>query len=254
LAFWSGVLAAPPVQAQEWKELKGEHFIIYSTEGDGFPAEVLKQAEQYYKTIADELGYQRYSNFWTWDNRVRIYIFPDKKTFLQATGQPSWSEGMADYHHKSIVSYAWNEGFLEDLLPHEIAHLIFRDYVGFKGEVPLWLDEGVAQWMEFKKREAVKHAIKDLVRRDKIISLPQLLEMDVRRVVNSEMVRIYYIESVSLVSFLITQYGSNNFTIFCRQLRDGKSLNRALSFAYPTSIRDVHALDERWQKYIREGR
>ncbi|MCM8796248.1 MAG: hypothetical protein NC928_06165, partial [Candidatus Omnitrophica bacterium] len=118
---------------QEWQELKGEHFLVYFTQDKKFAQEVLNKAEVYYQRIASELGYPRYSEFWLWDKRVKIYIYPDHTSFLQATQQPQWSYGMADYKNKQIISFLWSKGFLESLLPHEIAHLIFRDFVGFKG-------------------------------------------------------------------------------------------------------------------------
>jgi hypothetical protein len=240
------------VKAQEWQELKSEHFIVYSVGDDQFAKDVSSKSETYYRKIASELGYQRYSGFWTWDNRVKIFIHPDRESFLRSTGQPDWSEGVANYTTKEIASYAWSEGFLDALLPHEMAHLIFRDYVGFKGEVPLWLDEGVAQWMEPKKREIVKIVMKRLIDQGKYIPLSQMMTLDIRQSKNAEMVTNYYIQAVSMVSFLVTEYTAARFTNFCRQLRDGKSIVESLTFAYPTSIRNVDEFQVKWLKYIRE--
>ena len=138
------------------------------------------------------------------------------------------------------------------LLPHEMTHLIFRDYVGFKGEVPLWLDEGVAQWMEPRKREAVKFAVKRLADQGKLLSLQQMMTLDIRQSSDNALVLNYYIQSVSLVSFLVTKYSAARFTNFCRQLRDGKSIIKSLTFAYPTSIRSIEDLQEKWLKHINE--
>lgn len=236
----------------EWQELRGDHFIVYFVENKKFATDVLWQAEKYYRRIADELGYERYSNFWQWDKRVKIYIYKNREDYLKNTGQKKWSEGMADYGNKTIISYAWNKDFLEALLPHEMTHLIFRDYVGFKGEIPVWLDEGVAQWQEPAKRSAVKFAIREMVKRNSIIPLDKLMRMDIRMEKDEELVDAYYIESISLVEFLITRYGSRRFIGFCRQLRDGKSMNEALRFSYPTSIRSIEALEKEWKRYILE--
>ncbi len=238
--------------SQEWREIKSEHFIVYFVDNQDFAKDVSRQAEIYYKRIASELGYQRYSGFWTWDHRAKITIYPDRKTFLKKTGQPDWSEGMAKYAEKEIVSYAWSDGFLKMLLPHEMTHLIFRDYVGFKGEVPLWLDEGVAQWMEPHKRKAVKAAIGRLAQSRKLLSLNQMMILDVRKSNDPELVQTYYVQAVSLVGFLITKYSAARFNMFCRQLRDGKSIENSLKFAYPVSIRSIKDLEEKWKKYIME--
>lgn len=262
---------------QEWQELKSEHFIVCFTQDESFAKDVSYKAEVYYQRIAADLGYARYSNFWTWDNRVKIYIYKQKEAFLKATGQPDWSEGMADYRNKQIISYAWSKGFVESLLPHEMAHLIFRDFVGFKGEVPLWLDEGVAQWQEQAKRNEYQHLAKHYLKQNTLLSLEDMMRLDIRTVQgvdkiqvrsifrkNGErvilvigggnLVTIYYSQSVALTGFLIEKYGTVSFIDFCRQLRDGKSLPDALSGAYSTySIRTIQDLEDRWIAYLQEG-
>lgn len=242
-------LSANAADAQEWQELKSEHFIVFFTDDQAFAKEVSLKAEGYYKSIASELGYQRYSGFWTWDNRVKIYIYPDKTAFAAATGEKEWSEGMADYFNKKIVSYVWNQGFFEALLPHEITHLIFRDFVGIEGAIPLWLDEGIAQWMEPKKREMLYGAMQNLITQGEILSLDKMMSLDIRRATDAALVQTFYVEAASLVGFLVRQYGSGDFIGFCRQLRDKKNIDEALTFAYPTTVRDLEKLEQKWLEY-----
>ena len=261
--------------AEDWQELKSEHFIVYFMQDDKFAHDLLYKAEVYYKQIASDIGYARYSGFWTWDKRVKIYIYPDHASFLKATGQPEWSQGMADYKNKKIISFTWSSNFLSSLLPHEMTHLIFRDFVGFKGEVPLWLDEGVAQWEEEEKRIRIKAIASQLLKNTMFLSIQDLTKLDIRRMQADEIVYIrsipqregpddvlflsgdklvhtYYIQSASLVGFLIEKYGSGNFADFCRQLRDGKTLEEALRFAYPTHITNLKDLEKEWYKYLLE--
>jgi hypothetical protein len=63
-------------------------------------------------------------------------------------------------------------------------------------------------------------------------------------------VNTYYAQSMSLVGFLIEQYGSNDFAHFCRQLRDGKTLEEALLSVYPLYIRNIDEFEEQWRKYL----
>jgi len=246
----SAILTHGFSHAQEWKELKGDHFIVSYVSDEEFAEEILRNAERHYQEIASDLGYQRYSDFWTWEKRVKIILYPDKESFLKATNQMKWSEGMADYLTKRIISYQGSARFIESILPHEMAHLIFRDYVGFTGEVPLWIDEGVAQWMEREKRPLVFGASRELLGGSRQIPIKRLTELDIREVKEQGQVTAFYLEAVSLVGFLIEQYGSDRFVAFCRQLRDGKSLNEALRFAYPTAIRSVNDLEAGWKRFI----
>lgn len=261
--------------AQEWQELKGEHFIVYFTQDRKFAQEVSDKAEVYYPRIATDLGYPRYSSFWTWDNRVKIYIYPDHASFIKATGQQQWSQGMADYTNKEIVGFSGSKGFLESILPHEMAHLIFRDFVGFRGEVPVWLDEGVAQWAETIKRQDIKAMARHLYEKDTIIPLDDMIKLDIRKITEKDrmyihsthtkdgesgilflggddLISVYYLQAVSLVGFLIESYGSLSFADFCRQLRDRKTLNEALRAAYPTHITNVDELEIKWREYLQK--
>ena len=262
--------------AQEWQESGGEHFIVYFIQDEKFAKDVADRAEYYYRQIATDLGYPRYSEFWTWDKRTKIYIYLDHDSFLEATGQPKWSQGMAEYRTKSIISYAWSSGFADSLLPHEMAHLIFRDFVGFKGEIPLWLDEGVAQWAEEPKRKQIKALARNLYESDTILSLQDMMRLDIRRITDKEniyirptrtkdkkdgvlflskdnLIRTYYLQAVSLVGFLIEKYGSRAFADFCRELRDGKSLENALRAAYPVRINNLDELENKWREYLAGG-
>ncbi|MCM8800543.1 MAG: hypothetical protein NC912_00795 [Candidatus Omnitrophica bacterium] len=276
LTFCCSVLFLSSGFCQEWQELNSQHFrVFFSKDKDflKFAKEVLDKAEKYYSQIAQDLGYPRYSEFWTWEKRVKIYLYSDHNSYLKATGQPEWTKGVADYKNKQIISYVWNEGFLDSLLPHEMAHLIFRDFVGFKGEIPLWLDEGVAQWSESEKRKEYKRIIKRLFEQDLLISLEDMMKLDIRTVKTTDRIYIrsirmrdgkqgtllvsgnvlvdtYYLQSVSLVGFLIERFGSDNFAHFCRQLRDGKGLEEALKSVYPTYLRSIQELEDRWRDYL----
>jgi hypothetical protein len=259
----------------EWQELKGEHFIINFLQDKKFATEVLDKAERYYRNIAFALGYPRYEEFWLWEKRVKIYIYSDKKSYLSASGQPEWSEGMADYTNKSISTIAGSGMFLDSVLPHEIAHLIFRDFVGFKGEVPLWLDEGVAQWAENRDERRMAELIKEFYREDKFLSMNDMMKLNMRilkekdgvvirpararaggmttLILSTEnLVNTYYIEAVSIITFLVEKYGSDKFASFCRELRDGKTTENALKSAYPDYIRSISELEDRWRRYLEE--
>ncbi|MFA5143634.1 MAG: peptidase MA family metallohydrolase [Candidatus Omnitrophota bacterium] len=232
-----------------WREIKSEHFIVNYIEDENFASEVSRRAEQYYSKIAADLGYVRYDNFWTWDNRAKIFIYRTRDEYIRATGAKEWSYGLASYGAKAIVSYAHSERFLNTLLPHELTHLVFRDFVGFKGEVPIWLDEGVAQWEEEDKRRAAVDALKVLIAKKDIIPLSHLMQMNVAEVSDSEVSLKFYVEAVTIVGFLIKQHGQSRFTLFCRQLRDGDTVNAALSAVYSDAVRNVDELEKEWLKY-----
>ncbi|MCM8813475.1 MAG: hypothetical protein NC924_06030 [Candidatus Omnitrophica bacterium] len=271
--LWVGAAAA---QA-EWLQLRGDHFIVYYSPAHQRPAETSgKRAEAYYYSLAQELGYARYDNFWQWEKRVKIYLYPDRESYLQATRRPEWSQGCADYSRKSISTYVGGHDFLDTVLPHEIGHLIFRDYVGFTGDIPLWLDEGVAQWAEQAKKDERRALMRELVAQGVAVPLVRLTAANAQnlhaqvliavpatvsareqsgRIVtvdNFSPVALFYLQAFSLVDFLIQSQGAAAFTGFCRQLRDGKKLDEALRFSYPLRIRSLEELEYQWRQDMRE--
>jgi len=243
-------VACSNLQAQQWKELKGEHCIIYFEEGEKFAKEVLSRTEIYYEQIASDLGYQRYSDFWLWEKRCKIYLYKDHDSYVKATSSQSWSHGRADYRNKTVSGYVGSNLFLDGILPHELGHLIFRDFVGFKGEIPLWLDEGVAQWQERARPNTVRGASVKLFDSGKLIPFKKIMSLDIRKTEDEELVRIFYTQSASMIDFLIRKYGMSKFTVFCRHLRDGKALEEALKSAYSPSILTVDDFESEWKKYL----
>ena len=211
--FFCGALLAYNSFSDSWREVRGDHFIVYYTQDDKFAKDALDRSEVCYRRIALELGYPRYSDFWTWDKRVKLYIYPDHQSYLKSTNQPSWSHGMADYYAKEITSFAWSNNFLESLLPHEIAHLIFRDFVGFKGEVPLWLDEGVAQWEEVRKRKWAINTVKSLIRKGDFIPLAKLMKVGPGSEDDPVLSAKLYAQAATLVGYLIEKQGSSRFAV-----------------------------------------
>lgn len=239
-----------PEERSTWLELKGGHFIIYFEKDEVMAKDILDKAELYYKEIADDLSYARHSKFWLWEDRVKIYIFPDRISYLSSTRQPEWSGGFADYNNKQIITYRSDKEFLDSFLPHEIAHLILRDYIGFNPEIPLWVDEGVAQWAEAQKRKETEKRLKHIIEEKKLIPLHKFTKMDIRAQRNPNLVELYYMQSASLVGFLIEKYGLDTFIELCRNLRDGKSLKDALRLSTSSKIKDLDELEKEWIKHV----
>lgn len=243
--------------SSEWEELKGNHFIVYyNRNSDRHVAEtVLRRAEDYYRRIGEEIGYTRYSNFWTWEERVKIVLFADQASYVKTTGQPDWSVGYANrdtqlFESRSIVSYNQQSGFYESILPHEISHLILRDFIG--EEIPVWFDEGVAQLQEADKSEIAQQMMSILAKRGQTVPLDTLVRWNIRKEQDQMKIKVFYAESLSVVEFLIGQYGSQDFGRLCRQMRDGKNFEEALRSVYTTRMDSQAALEAKWLKRMRQ--
>jgi hypothetical protein len=229
--------AAPP----SWQKVSSTHFIVLHLDDELLAKTVSERAESYYSSIAADLGYTRYQNFWLWDNRVKILIYPTAAAFSEACDAPAWAAGRASPQRHEIASYRQSgEGFLSALLPHELAHLILSDFMG-ESHVPLWLTEGFSEWVQGGRKSPASGS--QISRR---FPLKTLFTMDIRRDTDQERISLFYAQSASVVGFLIKTYGGESFGSFCRALRDGKNLAAALAAAYPHDVPSLDILEQKW--------
>lgn len=234
----------------EWKLVKGTHFIIQYQNDKRFAEKVLHQAEKNYKRIVLNLGYAKKENFWLWEDRAVISLYKTREEFANAVGAPGWAAGKADYKKRTIAGIEGSEIFIGSVLPHEMGHLVFRDFIGFGDNAPLWLDEGVAQWQDEASRERARKTAVMLYEMNRLMPLAVLTASDIRTVGEAERAVEFYSQSVSLVGFMVEKYGTERFTRFCRKLRDGNSMNDALRFTYDEGLRSIEELERQWSKSL----
>jgi hypothetical protein len=63
-------------------------------------------------------------------------------------------------------------------------------------------------------------------------------------------IALWYHQSYSVVRFLIRQFSQVQFYLFCKALRDGADLDKALSLAYGVQVWDVPSLERAWTKSL----
>jgi hypothetical protein len=237
------LMASAPLSASaadDWQEKNCKHFIIYHKNvSPDYLNRLAIKAENYYKSITSRLGFNRF-DFWSWDNRCKIFLYSDTDSYINATGSISWSRAHVNVLDKHIVTYAGQEEFFDIILPHEMAHIIFREFVGFDKSLPLWLDEGVAILAEADSSQRLMYA-KEAVLKGAYIPLDKLSNMNNYASMDPY---IFYSQSASVVDFLLDRYGRNNFVNFCRELRDNNSWQAALKKVY--KIESLDDLQRRW--------
>jgi hypothetical protein len=240
-----------------WQQISDKHFKVYFKReaGEDAPRQILNKAEEYYSTIADRIGYERYQNFWTWEERVPIVYFPSQEEYNKSTGQPIWSKGFAISHLSSvnlrmIVTFRGQDNFLTSTLPHEISHLILHDFIGPKRQIPMWFDEGVAQLEEQGDNQNYGPILARLILSGQSMPLKLLENVNSGRSLNSTQASIFYAESLYIVDFLVKTYGKEDFINLCRSLRDGKNFEEALRSSYYPSLESSDQLQDAWTKYM----
>ncbi len=238
------------VFSEDFSEKKSDHFIVYYKDVPvEFVGTIIDYSERYYNELTQKLGFTRY-DYWTWDKRAKIYVYPDQETYLKETNQPSWSSGVAAYDQKTIWTFPRESGFFDSLLPHELGHIIFREVIGGR-DVPLWLEEGVASYLEQAKRFGSDKIVLDAIDNKSFIPLKELTQIDAYALRQRPDINLFYAESVNVIIYLIDKFGPEAFNDFCKKLKGRKSLDDALAYAY-FDIRSLSHLAEMWEASLKD--
>jgi len=243
-----GLLIAPlsaEVITSFWKTEKSAHFIIYYQEAPaGFITELMDRAEDYYNSIVDELGFRRF-DFWSWDNRAKIYLYASSEDFLYDTKRESWAGAVVSVGNRTIQSFVGQKNFFDSILPHEMTHIIFREFVGQKIVLPLWIDEGLACSQEKSYLTARLQFTKDLIAQNAYIKFDTFFEIYKISNVNPQ---LFYNQSASIMNFLLRQNGKEAFLDFSRKLRDGIPWKKALFSAY--HFANQEEMETAWKSFV----
>ena len=144
--------------------------------------------------------------------------------------------------HGTFAGYAFPEqgvfvgqGLDRRIIVHESTHLLFREALGDKAlDAPAWLDEGLATYSEPNVRI---RSSRDLYGRT-----PRLRSMN-RVSGTPSTIPLFYHKSVSVVAYLMEEYGVENFRRLLDELKKGRVIEQALLNVYGF---DVDGLDRRW--------
>ncbi len=239
-------------EEDEWQESRSSHFYVYYKNApEDFVDTVQEAAEEYYQEITDNLGFTRHRG-WSFDDRAKIYIYSDKQDYIESARQAHWSSASVMSRSKVIRTYPSAYGFFDTTLPHELGHIIFREFIGMKARIPLWLEEGVAMYQEKAKRWGVNNDVRAALEDQTFIPVPELNHVRLTSGTDRSTVDLFYAEAASLVYYLITEFGQHRFVRFCRKLERGTPFLTALTRTY-IRFDDLEDLNRSWVNYLKDG-
>jgi len=231
----------------EWFVRETEHFSVFYR--DVAQAKIVSdKAEYYFEKISYDLGYEGKIK---WDKKCQVYIEEDVdkwKKFLKDIGfDPELVGGFVpNYTKGEMFLCAVSDGYLAITFPHELTHLIFREIAG-KSTIPLWLNEGLANYEASVTSISNKLLIKQ-IKKGKHILLGDLLRMGYPK--GKEMRELFYAQSEKLVEFLIVQYGRKKFRRFCDLILKDRSFKDSLFIAYKGDFEDIEDFNIKLVEYI----
>jgi len=226
------------------------HFVIHCND-EKLTDEIALKVEQYY-VIPTDLGLDE-GNFWMKD-KVHIYIYDTPQEYFQVTGRDSWTSGYSKFKRRSIYAYKDIDHLIDAVIPHELTHLVFANFMEFSDNYPKWLTEGLAMYEETKYCKAYLNnyqKILNQMKQGKYFSVDALTKINISGEKNIELIHFWYVESLSLITYLIDGYGRGRLYTFCKNLKEGMELNKAIENAYSPEIKNLPELTGLWLNYIK---
>jgi len=236
-------------ETDTWQSMRGQDFEIFykSNVPEDFVQTTMDTAEDEFKRVADNLGL--FEKYWSMKDRIKIYIYNDHKDYVTNGGQAVWSHGAAFAQAKTIKAYPEIAGFFDTTLPHELGHIVFRDYIGFEAAVPLWFEEGVAIYQEKAKRLGADAVVKTAIENGQFIPLMRLSDMRLYKNTNGQIVDLFYSESASIVYYMITELGEHEFNLLCDELKNNVPFAEALHKVY-LRFHTINDLNQAWLDHL----
>ncbi|MCL4467071.1 MAG: peptidase MA family metallohydrolase [Chloroflexi bacterium] len=185
------------------------------------------------------------------DGQVRVYIYGNQRDLLSAL-RPSaqeWTGGVAfSAEGLVLVSVEASQSGLDygrRVLPHELTHVVVgRATENPYGDLPRWLDEGLATYAEGELDGTFQAALRDAVRSNQLISVRSL---SANFPTDPAAARLSYAQSQSLVAFLIGQFGRERVQRLLAIFKDGATADEALQGAFGF---DSDGLEVAWRAAI----
>lgn len=235
------------INAADWKHGETEHF-IYHYQRSYVATPVAVEAEFHFRVVLKELAQTDVP----WTEKAHIYIFenPADWTSFQSAGQlEPWTGGIQSGSSLFIVRNPAYK-FTDNSLGHEVVHLIVRRLYGAR--VPLWLNEGLAQWISKNAHASYQRARGYLakpssngVAPEKLFALGTLTTMPYPP---AAQVETFYDQSERLVRFLVTADRAR-FLELLQLAANGDSFETALSRTSSAAFPSLAALEEQFRPY-----
>jgi len=135
---------------------------------------------------------------------------------------------------------------LDATIAHELTHVVVGLAVkGPFGQVPAWLNEGLAMWNENEGdlRGKNKTALEDAIKTKELISIRSMTAPTGK----PEQVNLWYGEAFSIVDYLLKNFGKDKMAELLATFKKGASYDDGLKKVYGF---DQDELDNRWRQSL----
>jgi hypothetical protein len=239
--------AALQIHRDLWKHAETEHF-VYHFRDEKEAETIYVHAEVYYRWIKDMFGI----NEDPWLVKCHVYIFENKVLWQEFNKQPGERLPGAEAYTNGTELFIYREPFYlapQRVLAHEITHIVMHRFL--KGPLPLFLNEGFAEFMSYKaiavQADGNEYNFRTIamIPPENFIPLDELIATK-KYPETQESQNFFYHESELLARYLLLNHDPKKFYSLLEKTTSGISFERALEEIYAT---DLETLSHKFQAY-----
>ncbi|HLB49625.1 MAG TPA: peptidase MA family metallohydrolase [Anaerolineales bacterium] len=229
-------------QEHKWKTLTGGSINLHwYNGGQSFGKTLHDSAVSSLGELADTTGLKP-------DSPIDLYIYANTDDMRDAVlYEPGWTGGLAypDYNIVLIGIEPAQIDWGKQTQAHELTHVLVG-HLTFSclGNVPTWLNEGLAVYGEGGPDESSLRQLQEAIAGGTLASVRSLSGGFTE---DSDRANLSYSQSYSLVNFLIEEYGRDKMLDLLRALRDGETLDDAMHRLYGF---DIEGFEDAWRAKI----
>lgn len=185
-----------------------------------------------------------------------VYLYASSTSYHAHAAPSPWAAA----HIRGDAIYGYDSPAFQQTLAHELGHHFFGGYFLLKSTAPpLWLNEGVAQMMEWEYgMDKQSGAVDRWLAREGTIPFDVFLKFAYHDApaddAGGDEVTKWYRQAMSVTRYLMREFPPVLFLRLCENLRDRKSLDASLAAAYGGGFPDAAALERRWRDAIAKNR
>jgi hypothetical protein len=229
--------------SHSWKELKSGNITILWYEGDEeFATKLITSATNSLSKLTEDTGASL-------TEPIRIFIYANSEDLQQSMIAPrEWTGGIS-FTEYSIIAIGIEPGDIEwgeNALAHELGHAAVHQitFSPYSVNLPTWLDEGLAQYTEITKNDYLELLLRKAVENNALISLRSLCSPFSAI---PQQAYLSYAESLSIVEYLIQEYGRDQILSLLKTFKEGSTYDNALQKAYGI---DINKLESQWKVFV----
>ena len=226
----------------QWQSISQGNISLYWYNGDdAFINQIMQAIQKAIARITSDTGAYL-------EKPVSVYIYASSQEMQGAMIYPQeWAGGVA-FTRYGIMIIGINKGNLEwgkGAIAHEFMHLVTHQMTyNPYNSMPVWLNEGLSEYAEGEMDATSSFYLEQAVLSDKLISVRSLASPFSA---DSQISYQSYAQSLSLVEYLIDNYGQDRMFELLSTFRQGSTYDAALLKVYGF---DMSGLNDLWREYI----